>query len=81
MHTHALVTRVLNVSERDTSQDRQFSKEKDVPAVSLGKLQGVPVDQNRDTEHQVSEMVGTTSVYLQHKPLFSKIHNIVTQAS
>ena len=65
LHTHALVTQVLNVSERGTSQDQQFSKEKDVPAVSLGHPQGALVHQNRDTEHQVSscgEMVGAEMV-------------------
>ena len=51
----------MGVPERDTSQDKQFSKEKDVPAVSLANPQGALVHQNRDTEHQASaEMVGTT---------------------
>ena len=48
----------MGVPERDTSQDKQFSKEKDVPGVSLGHPQGALVHQNRDTEHQA--MVGTT---------------------
>ena len=55
------MTQVLDVSERDTLQDQQFSKVKDVPAVSLGHPQGALVHQNRDTEHQASshgEMVG-----------------------
>ena len=69
---HILVTQVMDVPERDTSQDKQFSKEKDVPAVSIGHPQGTLVHQNRDTEHQASaemvggEMVGTI-VDLQHK--------------
>ena len=69
----------MDVPERDTSQDQQFSKEKDVPAVSLGNPQGALVHQNRDTEHQASsraemvggEMVGTTSVGLQRKYYFT----------
>ena len=61
---HILVTQVMDVPERDTSQDKQFSKEKDVPGVSLGHPQGALVHQNRDTEHQA--MVGTI-VDLQHK--------------
>ncbi|CAI8054101.1 hypothetical protein GBAR_LOCUS29564 [Geodia barretti] len=51
----------MNVSERGTAQDQQFSKEKDVPAVSLGHPQGALVHQNRDVKHQASshgEMVG-----------------------
>ena len=55
---HILVTQVMDVPERDTSQDQQFSKEKDVPVVSLANPQGALVHQNRDTEHQA--MVGTT---------------------
>ena len=58
---HILVTQVMDVPERDTSQDKQFSKEKDVPAVSLGHPQGALVHQNRDVKHQASsrgEMIG-----------------------
>ena len=51
----------MDVPERDTSQDQQFSKEKDVPAVSLANPQGALVHQNRDTEHQA--MVGTTVLF------------------
>ena len=53
--THILVTQVMNVPERDTSEDQQFSK---VPEVSLANSQGALIHQNRDTEHQA--MVGTT---------------------
>ncbi|CAI8035656.1 hypothetical protein GBAR_LOCUS19973 [Geodia barretti] len=42
----------MGVPERDTSQDQQFSKEKDVPVVSLANPQDALVHQNRDTEHQ-----------------------------
>ncbi|CAI8057635.1 hypothetical protein GBAR_LOCUS31405 [Geodia barretti] len=42
----------MGIPERDTSQDQQFSKEKDVPVVSLANPQGALVHQNRDTEHQ-----------------------------
>ena len=54
----------MGVPERDTSQDQQFSKEKDVPVVSLANPQDALVHQNRDTEHQA--MVDYTSVDLQH---------------
>ncbi|CAI8010211.1 hypothetical protein GBAR_LOCUS6741 [Geodia barretti] len=46
------VTQVMDVPERDTSQDQQFSKEKDVPAMSLANPQDALIHQNRDTEHQ-----------------------------